>query len=275
MNYYVSVGTNYKSNVFVCWPLGETLGFLLKPENASVEKGGWLFHPAYIASDKPYMRLESKLERFSVIMIDCDNKTNDPDIINKWFAAMGCYDFIIYETYSSTKECPKFRAIIPMDEELQWSKNAKTAIIDTFAQFTDKQASWYYAPTRNKLDTVRANKAGIKFPAKTLKDRIGTLELMEKIEENQRALEHAKWEDRKQAGWVRERGRKDYHELPLVQEYMSAFKGERNSTAYKAACSMFARGYEDYEIKSMLNEGPLERSEITTVFNSAKTCRKR
>lgn len=274
MKHYISVGTDAKSNDCARISLEEALRFLLVPENASEEKGGWLFHPAYNESEQNYKRWESQMDKFSTIMIDCDNKTKDPDIINKWYEAMGGYDFIIYETYSSTKELPKFRAIIPMDEELQWSKNAKIAIFNTFTQFTDDKATWYFAPTRNKLNTVKANNAGRKFPAKLLKEKIDTLNLIEQIQNTQRVLEQSKWEERKEMGLVKERERKDYHELPLVQEYLSSFKGERNSSAHKAACSMFARGYSDFEIKSMLSEGPLDRSEIQTVFNSAKRCRK-
>lgn len=274
MKHYISVGTDAKSNECAKVALDEALRFLLVPENASEEKGGWLFHPAYNENEDNYKRWESQMDRFSTIMIDCDNKNKDPDIINKWYEAMGGYDFIIYETHSSTKEMPKFRAIIPMDEELQWSKNAKSVIFNTFHQFTDDKATWYFAPTRNKLDTIRANKVGRKFPARLLKEKIDTLNLIAQIQNNQRELEQTKWAERKALGMVKEHERKDYHELPLIQEYFSAVKGERNSSAHKAACSMFARGYEDYEIKSMLGEGPLDRNEISTVFNSARRCRR-
>lgn len=274
MKHYISACTDAKNEYCAKVTLDEALRFLLVPENASEEKGGWLFHPAYNENESNYKRWESQMDRFSTIMIDCDNHGKDPDIINKWYDFMGNYDFIIYETYSSTKELPKFRVIIPLDEELPWSKNAKIVIAQTFNQFTDNKATWYFAPTRNKLDTIRANNVGRKFPARVLKEKIDTLNMIEQINNTQRVIEQSKWAERKAMGIVKEHERKDYHELPLIQEYLSSSKGERNSSAHKAACSMFARGYEDYEIKSMLTEGPIDRTEINTDFNSAKRCRR-
>ena len=278
MNYYISVCTDAKNNECGRVELGEALRFILNPENASEEKGGWLFHPAFNTSEQTYKRWESKMDRFATIMIDCDNKGNDPDIIQKWYDAFGEYDFIIYETYSSTKEQPKFRVIIPMDEELEWSRSAKAAIFQTFNQFTDDKATWYFAPTKNRLNTVKTNNAGRKFPTSILKQKIEAMDMIERINNAQRLIDQAKWEERRNKGWGfdnENRRRKDYHELPLVQEYLTSSKGERNTLAHKAACSMFARGYEDYEIKTMLNEGPIDKNEVAQVFNSASRCRKR
>lgn len=274
MNYYISVSTDAKSNDAARISLQEALHFILKPENASEEKGGWLFHPAYNDTTPTYKRWENQMTKCSTIMIDCDNKNKDPDILNKWHEAMKDYDYIIYETYSSTKELPKFRAIVPLDEEMVWSKHMKMAIVHTFSQFSDEKATWYFAPTRNKLNTFKVNKGTRKFPSSSLVPAIQSLAMMEQIEMTQRLLDHSKYLQRKEMGLVKEYARKDYHELPLVQEYFSAVQGERNSSAHKAACSMFARGYENHEVKAMLSEGPLERKELNQVFNSASRCRK-
>ena len=274
MNHYISVSTDAKSNECAKIDIVEALRFLLRPENASPEKGGWLFHPAYNENQANYKRWESMMDKFSTIMIDCDNKEQDPHILDRWHERMSGYDYIVYETYSSTPDHPKFRAIIPMDDELQWNKNAKISILQTFHEFADEKATWFFAPTKNKLNTVKSNKSGRKFPSKVLKEKIEALNLIEQINQSQRAIEQSKYEERKSLGMIKEHIRKDYHELPLVQEYFAAVKGERNSTAHKAACSMFSRGYEEFEIKSMLKEGPIERRELNQGFQSASRLRK-
>ena len=61
-----------------------------------------------------------------------------------------------------------------------------------------------------------------------------------------------------------------YSNLPAVKNYFAAAKGSRNNCAYKAAFAMLANSYSENDTLEMLNMGPLERNEISTVIQSAK-----
>ena len=128
--------------------LGEAMKFLSLPEMAGERKEDCvLIFNGYSDTEGHYSRLENELTKFSTIFIDADNPGSDPNLVNEFKEAMKDYDYWLYETYSSTPERPKFRAIIPMDEVLDWEHNAKVAIFRIFGRFADDHASWFYSPT--------------------------------------------------------------------------------------------------------------------------------
>lgn len=274
--HYISVGADRYTSELRKIPLDEAINWFSVPENCQVEKlDSVIILPAYNSSLEAYPREEASSDLISTIFIDYDNDDETPNMnaINEFKEEMKDYDYWLYETNSSMSEekpYPKFRAIIPLDKSIKWGDTTKTAITETFKKYQDKCATWFFAPTRNKVHTLEHHE-GKPFSSNVIVMKMALADLDEQIRMNNIELAKKK---REAHGWTSSNSRKDYHELPLVQEYFSTMKGGRNTSAHKAACSMFARGYEDYEIKSMLSEGPLDRNEITTVFNSAKRCRK-
>lgn len=159
--------------------LEEAIEFLSTEKLAGESKEDCvLIFNGYNDAEERYSRCESKLNRFSTVFIDCDNPQSNPNLIEEFKEVLRNYDYYLYETYSSTAERPKFRAIIPLDEELEWTKYAKSAIFNIFSKFADEKASWFYSPTKNKLSTV-IHHEGKLFPSRILKSAIEKISLQD------------------------------------------------------------------------------------------------
>ena len=148
MKHYISICSDRLANEakkidLFDWSVLATLPEYAKP----TKEESMLVFNGYNSDLDEYPRKESELDKFSSIFIDCDNEASDPDIIEKFKNVMQNFDYMIYETASSTKERPKFRAIIPLDGELEWNKYGKQAIFQLFKRFADEKASWFFTPT--------------------------------------------------------------------------------------------------------------------------------
>lgn len=181
------------------------------------------------------------MDRFSTIMIDCDNPEADIDIMEKFKARMSNWDYMLYETASSTPERPKFRAIIPMDDVLSWSKYVKKAVFNLFSEFADPRASWFYAPTRDKLHTIYENQTGNWFPSKEVLEKANHIEQMEILETQRRDMAHMRWrlshpdQQPNPEGW---------RNLPSVKKCLEGLHvGERDDSLCAACYAMDKRGY--------------------------------
>ena len=260
MTHYISIckeqGTT--CNMAVKAPLSECLSYICRPENSKANKtDNFLLFPAYSHSETEYPRWESRVDRFSVIVLDCDNHQCDPSIIDKFKERMKPYNYLIYETFSSTRECPKFRAIIPLDDELVWSKSAKKAIFERFKDIADFKASWFFSPDANHLDTVYEHD-GIEYSASSLLEDINKIEDRRKFEEDMYKLKsrisswHGKGNERKNPeGW---------RFLPSVKKCLEGLHvGERDSSLNAACYAMKQCGYKD-KIPQFLDEVACDRS---------------
>lgn len=253
MEHYISIckeqGTT--CNVAVKAPLNECLAYICQPEHSQANKtDNFLLFPAYSHSEKEYPRWESQVDRFSVIVLDCDNHQCDPSIIDKFKERMKVYNYLIYETFSSTRECPKFRAIIPLDDELVWSKSAKKAIFERFKDIADFKASWFFSPDANHLDTVYEHD-GIEYSASSLLEDINRIEDRRKFDEELHMLKsrisswHYKGIKHNPEGW---------RNLPSVKKCLEGLHvGERDSSLYSACFAMKKLGYGE-SIQHFLDE---------------------
>ena len=194
-----------------------------------------------------YPRKESEVNRFSSIFIDCDNgKDKDPstwdkDIIEKFKEAMQNYQYMIYETASSTKERPKFRAIIPLDGIMAWSKDAKQAIFQLFKRFADEKASWFYAPTLDKLETIYSHE-GDWFPCRLIYDKISELKKLAQQKQSNAILQQI----RMARLYHHQRNPNGWRNLPSVKKCLEGLsKGERDNALCAACYAMDKNGYRD------------------------------
>ena len=252
MTHYISIckeqGTT--CNFAVKAPLSECLAYLVRPENSRANKtDNYLLFPAYSHDKDEYPRWESQVDRFSVIVLDCDNDQNDPNIIDKFKEQMKLYNYLIYETYSSTKECPKFRAIIPLDDELVWSKSAKKAIFERFKDIADFKASWFFSPDSNHLDTIYEHD-GIEYSASSLLEDIRRIEDRQKFDE-----EMFKFKSRLNSCRYKPQHQEDgWRRLPTVKKCLDGLmKGERDNSLYLACRALDLNGYRD-KIPQFLDE---------------------
>lgn len=258
MIHYISICKEQGTacNVAVKVPLSECLTCLCQAENARSSKTeNFLLFPAYSHAKDEYPRWESQVDRFSVIVLDCDNYQNDPSIIDKFKERMKTYNYLIYETFSSTRERPKFRAIIPLDDELVWSKAAKKAIFERFKDVADFRASWFFSPDANHLNTIYEHD-GIEYPASSLLEDIRRVEDRLKFEDElfslkSRICRRDQFARKDENGWRR---------LPSVKKCLEGLhKGERDSSLNAACYAMDKNGYRE-RIREFLDEVVCERT---------------
>lgn len=232
--------------------LFECMCHLQLPQYASETKDdSMLIFQGYKDVNGEYPRREGELELFSTIFIDCDNPQRDPNILERWREAMKNYDYLVYETASSTKERPKFRAVVPMDSVLKWDKNAKAAIFNMFHEFADEKASWFYAPTKDKLDTIEDHITGRWFPSESILKSAIEIQRMEKMREQRALLDHMKWklrhpdEEQNPDGW---------RNFETVKHCLGGLaKGERDKSINAACYAMRKHGYKE-SIPEFLDE---------------------
>lgn len=220
---------------------------------ASVKGEGRLMAMGYNAgAGEMFGRKETLFTHMSVMMIDCDNKkTNgDPKVMDMFNEYMNNYEFWTYESASSTSECPRFRALIPLDRPLRWSKHTKKAIGRLFSMFVDDGASWFEEPLRHKLSTIKHHE-GKEFPASVLENVIVQLEDDEKIRmdeyENKSnqiklwRLRHPEYQPKKVNVSNNEKVR-HYLDTPYLK--MSG-NGDSDNSLYRAICVCVVADDED------------------------------
>lgn len=259
MKHYISVCAERGINCPVAGKveLEEAMN-LLSTENLAVDdkENSILLFNGYKDTDEHYERKEIQLDRFSTIFLDVDNKQKNPRLLDEFKEVMVNYDYWLYETFSSTPERPKFRVIIPMDAELKWDKNAKTAIFRMFQKFADEKASWFFSPTLNKLETVTHHKTGREFPARLVKKYIDELANREQMEATAKVLQQLKNKLRKDNFKPNPEG---WRNLPSVKKCLDGLHvGERDDSLCAACFAMDKNGYRS-SIPQFLDECFVER----------------
>ena len=227
---FVEFKTNVESNSY--------LNFLDKAADAIAE----LWH-TYSGIIKPKC---CKALRKEELPIEVDfYVVFDKDLMKKFEEEYKQYDYIIWESASSTKEWPKFRVIFLLDKPIEFViedgvKYTKKAIISIFSKFKpDQKASWYFTPTKSKVATVRRNK-GIPFPSERLSwmttSMMKTRQLYNTL--NEHKLKELRTEhERNPDGW---------RNLPSVKRCLDGLvQGERDSKLNQACYAMKKLGYGD------------------------------
>lgn len=243
MKHYISICAHKEATEAKKIDLFEWSVLASQPQFAQKDKlDSMLVFNGYNSELWEYPRKESVLNKFSSIFIDCDNETSDPDIISKWKEKMEGYDYMIYETASSTKERPKFRAIVPLDGELDWDKYAKAAIFQLFSRFADEKASWFFTPTLDKLPTIFDHITGHWFPCEVLQREIDEAKRRESLRKSSLAVaqmlrHHTHQYEQNAEGW---------RHLPSVKKCLEGLNvGERDNALCAACYAMDKNGYRD------------------------------
>ena len=198
-----------------------------------------------------YRRLESEINRFSTIFLDVDNTQMNQNIIQEFKQEYRDFEFFLYETFSSTKEHPKFRAIILLDDELNWNKSAKKAIFNLFRKYADEKASWFFTPTKNKLGTVHHNEGKL-YPASKLKEKIEEEERRERMKRTNQIIKQFQINT-----WMKNNNiekKLSWRNLPSVKHCLDGLVvGERDSSINSACYALLKNGYKDF-IHEFLSE---------------------
>lgn len=108
-------------------------------------------------ADGPYERSYGPLDKIEVVAIDCDNPQGDRTALDAFRREFASYHYILWETPSSTPERPRFRALLPLDRPLDFSREAMEAIREKFDKWTDEAAVWFDLPIKDKLHTLEVN----------------------------------------------------------------------------------------------------------------------
>lgn len=259
MTHYISVsedaGTMGKTALRV--PLYDAVEHF--PDIARLNKlDNTLLFGGYFDVPDSYSRLEGQeYMKMNVVFIDCDNGkdgqplTWDKDIIKKFRADMEKYQYVIWETYSSTTERPKFRALIPLDATLNYTKDVKQAVFQVFRDYADPRASWFFAPDTKHLPTVYRKADGELFPScliKRLADEIARTRRMFEAEIERRCSM------RKVFHLDAEHNPEGWRHLPSVKKCLEGLaKGERDNSLNAACYAMTKNNYKD-KIGEFLDE---------------------
>lgn len=241
-------------------PLGEVLKEALQKAPES-KNDCWLMSNGYKDTNGFYTREEWNFQWIDTILIDCDNgndedpSTWDAGILDKFKDEFDKYAYFLWETFSSKPERPKFRAIILLDNKVEWvnepEKFTKDAIKQHFARWTDNKASWFFTPPKGRVSTFIAHK-GIPYPSAPI---LSLVKLKREIHDILQPSSAAQW-DRENVlrhgafscavdGW---------RNLPSVKKCLEGLqKGERDNSLNAACYAMDNNGYHD-RIRDFLNE---------------------
>lgn len=208
-----------------------------------------LMYGAYLDVDEDYERLEVEGMKMGVVCIDCDNEGRDRDIIEKFKKDMEKYVYVLWETYSSTSEVPKFRALIPLDADISYDAGVKKGIVRIWRDYADKAATWFFTPDRRHLEGIVFHKGEMLFPSAKI------IEAKKKVEEE---IEKERLKDvfamqleiLKKGYILSGEGHFDmengWRRLPSVKECLEfgVRKGERDMKLNAACYAMFKQGYD-------------------------------
>lgn len=212
----------------------------------------WLISNGYNDDGGRYLREEHNFKYIDTILLDVDNKDSDPELMNRFMEEYGQYEYMLWETASSTAERPKFRAILMLDDKIEWvnepEKYTKKAIHNMFSKWTDDNASWFFTPTKGKLDTF-IHHDGIEYPSFFITSNVRLMGFQNEMESTRRETFgkiHMRGENgRNSEGW---------RNLPSVKHCLEGLvKGERDTSLCKACYAMDKNGYRD-SIQTFLNE---------------------
>lgn len=214
----------------------------------------WLISNGYSISTSRYERKESNFQWIDTVLLDVDNKSSDPNLLNEFKDEYSKYEYWLWETASSKPECPKFRVIFPLDKHVEWinspSKITKNAIKKHFGKYTDDHASWYFSPVSGKLDTV-IHHSGWEYPSSKL---LSEMDEIKRSEEKSLLDSHIRQSLQSYRGGIRERNPDGWRKFDTVKKCLGGLiQGERDISLYLACRAMDLNGYKD-KIGEFLDE---------------------
>lgn len=157
--------------------IGE-IAFPSKTEN-------YLLFPGFNDNNQIYNRNEKQgTMKMNVAILDADNKDGDKDLIAKFKEDMKEWEYVLYETSSSTKEVPKFRAFIPLDDTVPYNKWTKDAVKHIFSDYSDHSATWFFSIDSNHLNTLEIHQ-GKEFPSSIVMRKANNLMTKDVVEQHE------------------------------------------------------------------------------------------
>lgn len=246
-----------ESNVVLTKPLRGVIDEIWSnPNNLQLDKhDSRLVSMGYAKIDGEYHRGESNFTNISVLFIDCDNPQMDKSIIKRFNDYVANYEHWTYESASSSEERPKFRAIIPLDNEISWTKYTKSAISHLFAMFADDCASWFYEPTRGKQQTLTHHEGRL-FPSKVIENYVQKMEKEEQERIDAEKLHRMMW---KMNHPNQQHNPEGWRNLPSVKKCLGGLcQGERDNSLNAACYAMNKNGYRG-SIREFLDEVDVPR----------------
>lgn len=266
MTHYVSVNITQGNDgdaEMVKMPLAKVIrdSMLLAPED---KHDCWLMSHGYSAFSTEYHRCEDNFNRLDTILLDFDNEQDithddgttekvvfDKDLMTKFEEEYKQYDYIIWESASSTKEWPKFRVIFLLDKPIEFViedgvKYTKKAILTLFSKFKpDQKASWYFTPTKSKVVTVRRNK-GIPFPSSKVEWNVSSIRKIDEERNRQQSLSEGLIQLWMMKHPEHKRNPDAWRNLPSVKRCLDGLaQGERDNSINQACYAMKKLGYGD------------------------------
>lgn len=207
----------------------------------------WLISNGYKDTSGKYTREEFNFQWIDTILLDVDNHGNDAELLERFKSEFERYSYILWQTASSTIECPKFRAIFPLDRKVAWvnepRKYTKLAIRSIFSKWTDDKASWYFTPTRGKLNTILSHR-GESYPAANIEWTMNSMKSLDL------AIKHStsnEFDVDNLFKGKRERNPDGWRNFKTVKECLghSLPPHERHDPLFKACSAMALNGYKD------------------------------
>lgn len=277
MTHYISInkGKGKTSNEMEKKELTQALrDFMLNAPEAKHDC--WLMSHGYSSSANEYHRGEGSFDLLDTILLDFDNELKtvgedgklheevlDPNLMKNFENEFKQYDFIIWESASSTNDWPRFRVLFLLDKTIEFvttpEKFTKRAILSIFSKYKpDTNASWYYTPTRAKVKTMRHNK-GIPFPSSKIDNCIASL----KTEYQNRKMLESIQNERIRMIQLRNpqfgHNPEGWRNLPSVKKCLSGLcRGERDNSLNAACYAMNKNGYRG-SIREFLDEVDVPR----------------
>ena len=202
----------------------------------------WLVSNGYNDRDGKYTRAEHNFEWIDTILLDVDNPQGDPSLLDKFKREHAQYDYLLWETASSSVERPKFRVILMLDKKIPWinepQKFTKKAILQTFSHWTDEKASWFFTPTKSKLNTFFGNR-GKPYPSANITDLVS---LNQKLLEAMKPSTAGAWDNANK--YADKHSPDGWRNLPSVKRCLEGLcEGERDDAINKACYGMRENGY--------------------------------
>lgn len=208
-------------------------------------------------------RKEENFTEINSILLDCDNEQADKDLLKKFNCEYFQLERVSYQTASSTDEKPKFRVIIPLDEPISLTGNIKMrhikkAVAKIFEKYTDPKASWFFTPTKDKIETIKYY-SGQPYKSWDLIQQANNFTFNDAI--NNACYENKSQYNNNPEGW---------RNLPSVKKCLDGLvEGERDDKIYRACCAIL-EFYSKVELREFLSEIPPVGKDFNSVIAKFK-----
>ena len=246
MEHFISIATTHgdRPTLMKKVSLADGLKFILH-NSYEAKNDCWLVSNGYSDKGGKYTREEFNFQWIDTVILDADNDEGNPDtsLLENFKDEFAPYCYFLWESASSTPTCPKFRAILPLDQRVKWYdepvKFTKKAIQATFPKYQDKKVTWYFSPTTNKINTFVAH-GGKLFPSEKLENKIAVDRMFATLEDREREI-------RAERNIVKRRNPNGWRNFPSVKYCLGRTlpPHDRHDPLFKACSAMALNGYKD------------------------------